>query len=183
MKSLREQLEPQLAQLNRQLAPLRARFEALQPREQLLVAAAGLMLALFLVYLALWQPFALARAHRADELSAARALAARIEQIGAQAQAGRPAGGAPVVGNDVSLLAAVDQASKDGVLGKPLSRINPDGDKQVRVWIDDVPFDALLRWIDDLQTRYAVHIDNVAVERRPAPGVVSARLSLTRGGP
>ena len=39
MKTLREQLEPQLAELNRQLAPLRARFEALQPREQVLVAA------------------------------------------------------------------------------------------------------------------------------------------------
>ena len=180
MKSWREQLEPQLAELNRQLAPLRARFEALQPREQLIVAAGGLVLGLFLIYLALWQPFALARAHRAEELASARALAVRIEQIGALAQASHPAGGPPVVGNDVSLLSAVDQAGKDGTLGKPLSRINPDGDKQVRVWVDDVPFDAVLRWMDDLQTRYAVHIDNVAIERRPTPGVVSARLSLTR---
>ena len=179
MKSLREQLEPQLAQLNRQLAPLRARFEALQPREQLLVAAGGLVMVLALIYLVLWQPFALARSHRAQELESARSLAARIEQIGAQVQA-QPSSGPPVVGHDVSLLSAVDQASKDGVLGKPLSRINPDGDDQVRVWIDDVPFDALLRWVDDLQSRYGVRIDNIAVERRSAAGVVSARLSLKR---
>ena len=178
MKSLREQLEPQLAQLNRQLAPLRARFEALQSREQLLVAAGGLVLALVLIWLLLWQPFALARSHRADELESARALAVRIEQIGAQQQA-RPAG-TLAVGNDVSLLSAVDQASKDGVLGKPLSRINPDGEKQVRVWIDDVSFDALLRWVDDLQSHYNVRIDNIAVERRPTAGAVSARLTLTR---
>lgn len=180
MKSLRERLEPQLAELNRQLAPLRLRFEALQPREQVIVAVGSLVLLLALIYLALWQPFALARSHRADELASARSLAARIEQIGALAQVSRPAGGPPLVGREVSLLSAVDQASKDGVLGKPLSRINPDGENQVRVWIDDVPFDALLRWMDDLQARYAVHIDNVAVERRPVPGVVSARLSLKR---
>ena len=179
MKSLREQLEPQLAQLNRQLAPLRTRFEALQPREQLLVAAAGLVLSLALIWLVLWQPFALARSHRAEELESARSLAARIEQIGAQVQA-RPSSGAPVVGHDVSLLSAVDKASKDGVLGKPLSRINPDGENQVRVWIDDVPFDALLRWVDDLQSHYDVRVDNIAMERRSAAGVVSARLSLMR---
>lgn len=181
MKSLRERLEPQLAELNRQLAPLRARFEALQPREQLIVAVGGVVVLLAVIYLGLWQPFVLARTHRAEELESARTLASRIEQIGALAQVVHPAGGAPVVGPEVSLLSAVDQASKDGILGKPLSRINPDGENQVRVWIDDVPFDAVLRWMDDLQTRYAVRIDNVAIERRPAPGVVSVRLSLKRG--
>jgi len=180
MKSLSELLQPQLAQLARQLAPLRARFEALQPREQVLVAAAGLMLTLALIYLALWQPFALAREHRSDELVAARELASRIEQIGALGQSSKSTHGPPVVGPEVSLLAAVDQASKDGILGKPLSRINPDGEKQVRVWVEDVPFEALLRWIDDLQTRYGVKIDAIAIERRPGPGQVNGRLTLMR---
>jgi len=180
MKTLREQLEPQLAQLGRQLAPLRVRFEALQPREQILVLAASLMLALALIYLALWQPFALAREHRAEELTAARELALRIEQIGALNQRSHATLGAPVVGPEVSLLSAVDQASKDGILGKPLSRINPDGEKQIRVWVEDTSFDALLRWMQDLQSRYGVRVDAVAIERRPAPGLVNARLTLVR---
>jgi len=180
MKPLSELLQPQLAELARRLAPLRARFEALQPREQVLVASAGLMLTLALIYLALWQPFALARTHRAEELAQAQELAARIEQIGALAQGSKSRHGPLVVGPGVSLLAAVDQASKDGTLGKPLARINPDGEKQVRVWVEDVSFDALLRWIDDLQNRYGVKIDAVAIERRPGPGQVNARLTLMR---
>jgi general secretion pathway protein M len=179
MKTLRERFEPQLAELNRQLAPLRARFEALQPREQLIVAAGGVVVALALIYLVLWQPFALARNHAQADLDAARALAARIEQLGAQAQQGHTAGRA-LAGPEVSLLSAVDQASKDGILGKAPSRMQPDGDKQVRVWIEDVPFDAVLHWIDDLQSRYAVRVEGVTVERRPAPGTVNARLSLVR---
>ena len=180
MKTLREQLEPQLAELNRQLAPLRARFEALQPREQVLVAVGGLVAALALVYLLLWQPFALSRDHRAAELARARALAAEIEQIGALAQQSHANGGGLVVGPGVSLLSAVDQASKDGVLGKPLSRVNPDGDNQVRVWVEDAQFDNVVRWMDDLQNRYGVHIDNVAVERRSTAGTVNARMTLVR---
>jgi general secretion pathway protein M len=85
-----------------------------------------------------------------------------------------------VVGPEVSLLSAVDQASKDGILGKPLSRINPDGEKQIRVWVEDTSFDALLRWMQDLQSRYGVRVDAVAIERRPAPGLVNARLTLVR---
>lgn len=180
MKTLREQFEPQLAQLNQQLAPLRARFEALQPREQLIVAAGGLVAALALVYLLLWQPFVLARDHAKAELDGARALAARIEQLGAQAQQAQAGGGPPVVGPDVSLLSAVDQASKDGVLGKAPSRLQPDGDKQVRVWVEDVNFEATLHWMDDLQSRYLVKIDAVTLERRPAPGTVNVRMSLVR---
>jgi general secretion pathway protein M len=178
--SYREQIDAQIAQLNRQLAPLRARFEALQPREQMMVAAAGVVVGLGLIYLLLWQPFVLYRAHGAHELQTARAAAARIEQLGAQAQQAHPTGGAPVVGRDVSLLSAVDQASKDGTLGKAPSRMQPDGDTQVRVWLEDVPFNALLHWMDELQARYGVRIDGVSIERRPTAGVVNARLSLVR---
>jgi general secretion pathway protein M len=178
--SLRQQYEEQLAELNRQLAPLRARFEALQPREQMFVAAAGVVAGLALIYLVLWQPFAIAREQGAHKLEAARALASRIEVVGAQVQGTHPPGSDMVVGPEVSLMSAVDRAAKDGTLGKAPSRIQPDGDKQVRVWVEDVQFDALLRWMDEVQRRYGLRIDGVAVERRPTAGTVNARLSLVR---
>jgi general secretion pathway protein M len=180
MKTLREQFEPQLARLTRELAPARAWFEARPPREQLILAVGAVVLTLSLVYLLLWQPFALARDHAAARLAASRSLAARIEQIGAQGQGQQAGAGQPLVGPEVSLLSAVDQASKDGVLGKAPSRVQPDGDKQVRVWIEDVPFEAVLRWMDDLQNRYAIRVDAVTLEKRPAAGTVNARLSLMR---
>lgn len=179
MKSLREELEPQLAQLALRLAPLRVRFEALQPREQLLVAGGGVVVVLALIYWVLWQPFALWRDHAENKLHGSRELAARIEAIGAQAQQSHAVGGGNLAAG-ASLLTAVDQASKDGTLGKPPSRVQPDGDKQVRVWVEDVQFDAVLRWMDNVQNRYGLHIDGVSVERRPTAGTVNARFTLTR---
>jgi len=180
MASLREQFDVQLAELSRQIAPLRARFEALQPREQQLLAAGAVVAGLALLYLAVWEPFAATRERRMHDLAAARDLAGRIELIGAQAQGSRSPGAGPVIGAEVSLLSAVDRASKDGTLGKAPSRMQPDGDKQVRVWVEDVPFDAVVRWMDDLQNRYGLRIDSASVERRPTAGTVNVRLSLVR---
>ena len=176
MKSLRERFEAWLAP---RLAPLRARYEALQPREQLIVAAGALVVALTLLYLVVWEPFALARDHQARALQTARSIAQQLEQDAAKRQGSGPGGGS-AANSGASLLAVVDQASKDGTLSKMPSRMQPDGDKQVRIWFEDVQFDALLRWMYQLQTRYGVHIDNVAIERRNTAGLVNARLALTR---
>jgi general secretion pathway protein M len=177
MTPYREQLE---ALLSQQLAPLRARFDALQRREQQMVALCGVVVLLALVYLLVWQPPLHARNHEAVALQSARDLAQRLEQIGAEAQRSGAQGLSQPVGRDVSLLSAVDKASKDGTLGKPPARMQPDGDNQVRVWFEEQQFDPLLRWMYALQTRYGMRIDNVAIEHRPTAGVVNARLSVVR---
>jgi general secretion pathway protein M len=183
IKRLREQLE---AWLQVRLAPLRARYDALQPREQLIVAAGLLVGAVMLIYLVLWEPFALARDHQAKALVTARAYASRLELAAAKAAATHTTGAlltaaaAAAAGGDTSLLSIVDTATKDGTIAKPPSRIQPDGDKQVRVWFDDVSFDALTRWMFQAQQRYAVHIEEMAIERRSTPGIVNARLTLVR---
>lgn len=180
MSAVRRTIERKLEQaLGQQLAPLRARYEALQPREQWLVATAGIVIALALVYAAVWKPVAQARLHRATELEAARAVASSLVIAEAEVLARGQRGGA-VVGGDVSLLSAVDQASKSGTLNKAPSRLQPDGDNQVRVWLEDVQFEALLRWMYELQSRYGLRIDVADVERQPTPGLVNARLSLMR---
>jgi general secretion pathway protein M len=177
IKRLRERLE---AWLLPRLAPLRARYEALQPREQMIVAAGLLVGAVALIYLVLWEPFALARDHQARALQTARSYASRLELAAAKAAGSRAAGMPLAVDSSTSLLSLVDTATKDGTIGKTPSRIQPDGDKQVRVWFDDVQFDSLTRWMYQAQQRYGVHIEEMAIERRGTAGLVNARLTLVR---
>jgi general secretion pathway protein M len=167
--------------LERLIAPWRERaqtqFDQLQPRERVIVAAGAVVVALLIVYAAIWKPASLVRQHAEQRLQDARDLAAQLEHASTQlphtAMAHGPAGG--------SLLSVVDQASKNGDLGKPLSRLSPDSDKQVRAWVEGVPFDALMHWMYNLQTRYGVRVDTADIERQPTEGVVNARLSLVRG--
>lgn len=164
--------------MNAQLERLRAAWSGLAERERRVVGAGGVALGLILVYLLVWEPLATARQQRELGLQAARALAVQLEELAASAgRAGRTA----IQGKDQSLLAVVDQSRKASALTKPPSRLQPEGDATVRIWLEDVPFDALVRWLGDLQTRYGVRVDNADIERESGPGLVNARLTLMRG--
>ncbi len=177
MKAYRQQIEQAFAQ---RTAPYRARYESLQPREQLMVGFAAGAIALAFVYAAIWQPFAHARSRHAQELQDARAVATTLAVAESEVLSGARPGSSAIVGSEVSLLSAVDQAAKSGALTKPPSRLQPDGEKQARVWIEDVQFDALMRWMFELQNNYGLRIDVADIERQPTPGLVNARLSVAR---
>ena len=78
------------------------------------------------------------------------------------------------------IATVVDQATKNGTLGKAPSRLQPEGDAEVRVWLDGISFDALVRWLSDLETRQGVRVQNADIEKQDAPGTVNVRLSLVR---
>lgn len=171
-----------LQRLRQSLERGRERFLALQPRERAIVSAGTVVVVLTLAYLLVWEPLAESHRQRVQALESSRLLAIRLEQAAAQLQrAGGPAGGASQAGRGLSLMAAVDQASKQGTLGRSPTRIQPEGDREVRVWFEDVSFDALVRWLAELQGRYGVSVQTLDVEPQATPGKVNARLSLVRG--
>ena len=155
----------------------RAWWSGLAERERLVLGGGAAVLALLVAWLAVWEPLANARHRQQVNLAAARSLAVQIEALAAST----PRGAAPLAGTGQSLLSIVDQSSKASAMAKPPSRLQPEGDNTVRIWLDDVPFDALLRWLGELQSRYGVRVDNADIERESGPGLVNARLTLMRG--
>lgn len=164
--------------LQQLLAQARTAFEKLSARERQLVLGAGGVLGVLLLYLAIWEPLINAHARRAEALESARAMAVRIETAAALVQS---RGGAQAQQSG-TLLSVIDQSSREPTLGKAPSRIQPDGagEKTVKVWIDDVPFDKLMRWLGELETRYGVRIASAEIGRGGAPGLVNVQLSLVR---
>ncbi|MGQ0697573.1 MAG: type II secretion system protein GspM [Panacagrimonas sp.] len=158
----------------------RERFLALQPRERWMLGVGGVVLFVTLLYLAVWEPIVGAHANRTAALESSRALAIKLEQAAAQVQQSRGRSPGATAGRGTSLMAAVDLASKQSGLGKGPSRIQPEGDREVRVWFEDVSFDLLARWLADLQTRYGINVQTFDVEPQSAPGRVNVRLSLVR---
>lgn len=171
-----------LARMRQWLDQARERFLALQPRERWIVSVGALIVLVTLIYLLVWEPIVDAHRQRVQALESARLLAIRLEQAAAQVQraGGGPRAGA-AAGRGLSLMAAVDQASKQGTLGKSPTRIQPEGDREVRVWFEDVSFDVLVRWLAELQTRYGVGVQTLDIEPQSTPGKVNARMSLVRG--
>ena len=162
------------------LTQARERFLALQMRERVLVILGGAVVLITLLYLLIWEPMVNAHASRKAALESSRALAIKLEVAAQQVQVLRGRNPAATAGRSMSLMSAVDQASKQGSLGKGPSRIQPEGDREVRVWFEDVSFDAMVRWLADLQSRYGVSVQTLDVEPQAAPGRVNVRLSLVR---
>lgn len=161
----------------------RERFLALPLRTRWIAGIGGLIVLLTIVYLLLVEPLLKAHERQLQALASARAMAVQLEQAAAAVRAAGPRNAAAAqAGRGVSLLAAVDQATKQGALGKAPERLQPEGEREVRVWFDDVPFDNLVRWIAELQARYGISVQTLDVEPQSAPGLVDARLSLTRDG-
>jgi len=152
-------------------------WSALAERERRILGAGSVVLGAVVLYLAVWEPLAHARHQQHVDLAAARSLALQLEALGASGLRG----GGPTAGAGQSLLAIIDQSTKASALTKPPTRLQPEGEDTVRIWFDDVPFDVLMRWLGELQTRYGVRVDNADIERESGPGLVNARLTLVRG--
>lgn len=158
------------------LAPLRQRYEALAPRERRLVLAAAAALALFLPWQLVWVPLQEAVASAEARAAQRRVELAQMQRLAAEARTLRARVGAaarPVSGQP--LLTRVDQSARR-VLGGALKGIKEEGKEGVRVRFENADFDALMRWLDQLQTRDGVVVAELVAERQQAPGRVSGRV-------
>jgi len=158
---------------------LREWFLALLPRERMIVLAGAAVVAVMVLFLGIWKPLVKAHSGREQSLADSRALAQRLEAVAVDAQRAHAAG-TGAINRGGSLISVVDQASKSGTLGKAPSRLQPEGDNEVRLWLDAISFDALVRWLAELETRYGVQVLSADIEKQGTPGVVNARLSLVR---
>lgn len=162
------------------LARAQSRFRALTRREQWAVAICAVVVGALILYAGIYQPITRAHDARAESLAQARRLAERLQMAAAQKQ------NAPhqtPIQRGGSLLSVVDQTIRQSALGKAPDRVQPEGDTEVRVWLQGVPFDAMVRWLGELQSRYGVSVQTLDVERSgDAAGAVDARISLTRTG-
>ena len=165
--------------MNAYLERVRAWWNGLADSERRAVALGGAVLALVLLYVAAWQPLTKARHKREVALADARTVATQLELLAGEAQRRRGTGA--TLGAGQSLLAVVDQSRRASGITKAPSRLEPEGDTTVRIWLEDVPFDVLVRWLSELQLRYGVRVDNADLERESGPGLVNARLTLMRG--
>ncbi|WP_299882283.1 type II secretion system protein GspM [uncultured Sulfitobacter sp.] len=62
--------------------------------------------------------------------------------------------------------------------GLDIRRLDPQGASALAVSLDDVPFAAMIGWLDQLTGQDRVRVLSAEIGRRPEPGVVSARFLL-----
>lgn len=152
------------------VAPLRQRWLLLAPRDQQFLRVLGIVLVLvFLVY-GIWLPSHNAAQKAEQQYEQNRELLALL-----QSSAGH--GSKSTVAAGGSLLALASDAASSG--GITLSRIEPEGDAQVRVWVERADFNKVAAWLTKLSAQ-GVNLQEAQVEKQGEGLGVSARFVLAR---
>ena len=152
------------------LTPLMLWWEARVPRERWLLSVLMVVLGIWLIFAAVWQPLQSARLRLGDQISRQdRALSVLQSQPAAVET--------ETVSDDRPLANVIT----DSVAAFQLTirRLEPEGPR-VRVVLEDAPFDAVILWLDAVQRDRGLRVSEIEITRRPAPGVVNAVLALER---
>lgn len=157
------------------LQPAFTAWDGLSAQERKLVSALAVAIGAFLFYLILWAPMQreLTRLRASVPQDRAKLIVMRAQAVQAQQlRAKQPAGT-----RGDGLLSAIEQSAGSRGLRQSVARIEPEGKTGARVFFDEVSFNELVAWLADLQTQ-GIRVESATVQRRPAAGIVNARVLL-----
>jgi general secretion pathway protein M len=77
-----------------------------------------------------------------------------------------------------SLLALADASAREAGLQSALRRVEPVGERNVRVGFESANFDQLAQWLELLAGRYGIEAIEFSAERAEGIGLVDARVTL-----
>lgn len=154
---------------------LRAYWRGLAPRERRVLAGGAAAALAVLGYALLWAPWQeeLARLRTRvpaleQDLAWMTRAAARLQRLEGTARGGLPP------------LSVLERSARARGLADAIRQMRPAEDR-VHIALQDAPFDAWLRWLEDLR-RQGVAVVAARVERSAAPGRVQVRMTLARRG-
>lgn len=154
------------------------RFASLPDRDRRALVLAGAAMLLALAYLLVLAPLQKQLANHRQGLQTARSLHQHLVRMAAESKSLRAMSLSGAANDGRSLLAVVDDTTRAAGLARAVSEMTPDGQGQVRMTLDKVSFDRLMRWLVQLEQEQRITVDKITVSAGEKPGEVRAALTL-----
>ncbi|MEI6858793.1 MAG: type II secretion system protein M [Shewanella sp.] len=139
-------------------------------REKQLVSVCGVFLIICFIFWGIWTPISNAESDAKTRLLAQQSTLNFVKQT-ANKLAGLKESGDKASFKG-SLSAAVNQSA--GAFGLEITRMQPQGDK-IQIWMDDVPFDALLDYLNELVQEKGLFLESIDLAESDTIGLVRVR--------
>jgi general secretion pathway protein M len=75
-----------------------------------------------------------------------------------------------------SIMSIVNQSARP--MGLSFKRYEPNGESGVNLWMEQVPFDQVVRWLELLERDFGVVAVDFSASKRDEAGMVDVRLNL-----
>ncbi|MGI2171874.1 type II secretion system protein M [Shewanella sp. MF05960] len=149
---------------------LRTWWQGLVLREQQLVGFCAAILVVGIMYWGIWTPISNAQIEAERSHNAAQQTLNYVKQTANKIAGLKQAGAQAKVRGSLSSI--VNQTA--GQYQLEITRMQPQGDK-IQLWMDDVPFDALLGYLHDLVEQKGLTLDSVDLAESDVTGFVKVR--------
>ncbi|UCE89503.1 MAG: type II secretion system protein M, partial [Pseudomonadota bacterium] len=133
-------------------------------------------LAVFVPYQLIWVPITGSVSAMEEEVAAKQKQLVWMQEATQQIQVLRRAGGGKRPTSAGSLLSLTESTARQAKVA--VKKVQDEGDRGVRVWLEEAAFDDVLLWLDRLQHEHGVLIQELSVERQASPGKVNGRAVL-----
>lgn len=157
-------------------------WSGLQSSERRIMILGAVALGLILPYFAVWLPIQDDVAVLQKQVQEQQAVKRWMNQASTEVKQLSGGGSALKPRDGRSLLAVVDQTAKRSGLGSGLKRLEPEGQAAVKVWLEQVAFDDMLRWLSGLEQKNGLTVATITIDRQDVPGRVNARMTLEMPG-
>ncbi|WP_432455692.1 type II secretion system protein GspM [Agarivorans sp. QJM3NY_29] len=145
-------------------------WQSLNKREQNLVMLASILCFVAVLYWGVWSPVAQANQAAKQRLATQQQTLLWAQQQGAVILAN---GHTQANAGTIKVNQAVSSSARQQRIS--ISRIQPKGDSEVEVWIENVPFNQLLGWLNMLSQRYGVVVESIDLDEGKQAGTVGVR--------
>jgi general secretion pathway protein M len=157
---------------------MKAYFTNLNPREQKIVLVAVILLLLFLPYQFIYAPFQQSLSDMTKKADIAMQNINWMKNKSLEVRKLKGTGNASGASKQ-SLLTLIETTTKQNKLNKNIRKVQPAGSSNVKVWLDDLPFDNLMQWLDNLVSTHGLTIQDITIEKQSNEGIVNAKINMS----
>ncbi|MCP5325686.1 MAG: type II secretion system protein M [Oceanospirillaceae bacterium] len=146
-------------------------YENQAPRDQAVIKALVVLMLCALFYSWIWVPVTRFPATAENQFKAQMALHQKMKENAWRFKH------AAVGDASQSILAIVNSSARNQNID--LKRFEPEGENGLRIWLDDVRFNAAISWLSLLQNQYGIRASQISMDKS-ASGAVNVRALLVR---
>ena len=156
-------------------------WQQLAPRERLMVSVCGVFIVFALFWSMIVQPLYAGSAKLEQQVSSKQSQLANLQELASQVTPASASRGAPAVASGESIVVIIDQTTRNNSLAPYLKRNQPEGDAAVRLRFEGAPFDSLVTWLGNLNSKYGMVTVSANFDEA-GQGRVNCSLVLSRAG-
>ena len=153
---------------------IRQRIQELERTEKLAILTLFVLLAFLTFFLLVWFPIYEYREKQRDYYEKSRDLLLYLRSTEEEARSVKVDGSKRMSGQ--TLLTKVTRTAKTA--GIQPSRLQPEGNDSVSIWFDSVSYRELMLFFERLQSREAIYIIQLSIDKGNQSGQISSRVTV-----